>query len=76
MSSKSLRVVTVALNVHSATAKDAMHSIGGTVESRLKEVRQTFDIFKRGKKREPGYVKVKYVLKSFLRIPGVLFEYR
>jgi len=34
----SLRVVTVALNVHSATAKDAMHSIGGTVESRLKEV--------------------------------------
>ena len=76
MSSKSLRVVTVALNVHSATAKDAMHSIGGTVESRLKEVRQTFDIFKRGKKREPGYVKVKYGLKSFLRIPGVLFEYR
>merc|ERR550517_994544 len=34
----SLRIVTVALDVHSASAKGAMHSIGGTVESRLKEV--------------------------------------
>ena len=39
MSLKSLRIVTVALDVHSASAKGAMHSIGGTVESRLKEVR-------------------------------------
>ena len=38
MSFKSLRIVTVALDVHSASAKGAMHSIGGTVESRLKEV--------------------------------------
>merc|ERR1712192_139676 len=34
----SLRIATVALDVHSASAKGAMHSIGGTVESRLKEV--------------------------------------
>ena len=40
MSLKSLRIVTVALDVHSASAKGAMHSIGGTVESRLKEVRK------------------------------------
>ena len=40
MSLKSLRIVTVALDVHSASAKGAMHSIGGTVESRLKEVRR------------------------------------
>ena len=41
MSLKSLRIVTVALDVHSASAKGAMHSIGGTVESRLKEVKKT-----------------------------------
>ena len=40
MSFKSLRIVTVALDVHSASAKGAMHSIGGTVESRLKEVQR------------------------------------
>ena len=40
MSLKSLRIVTVALDVHSASAKGAMHSIGDTVESRLKEVRK------------------------------------
>ena len=55
MSLKSLRIVTVALDVHSASAKGAMHSIGGTVESRLKEVRKNdIKLKKIGFRAEPG----------------------
>merc|ERR1719266_2409359 len=49
----SLRIVTVALDVHSASAKGAMHSIGGTVESRLKEVTSRGHSHSRGS-LEPG----------------------
>ena len=55
MSLKSLRIVTVALDVHSASAKGAMHSIGGTVESRLKEVRnENIKLKKLSLRAEPG----------------------
>ena len=54
MSLKSLRIVTVALDVHSASAKGAMHSIGGTVESRLKEVRKNDIKLKKSFRSEPG----------------------
>jgi len=61
----SLRIVTVALDVHSASAKGAMHSIGGTVESRLKEVTSRGHSHSRGsldpgkdKNEEPKYQQV------------------